>query len=107
MFKLKFISTGPAITLLLVCVAAAHAQGVRVTDPTVRKPAAVKPAPKKAATNPSPIPAATTAPPARPAKEAAKAGPEATADVGPKPETNPAVLSALEMPRKKPADYLQ
>ena len=50
---------------------------------------------------------AAAVPPATPDKDATKKGPAGPADIGPKPETNPAVLSALEMPRKKPADYVQ
>jgi hypothetical protein len=123
MFKLKLISSCLAIMLLLACVAMTHAQGgIRVVDPRVKPPAA-KPAPKQparkpapkpaanpkpAATNPKPTPpAAAAVPPAAPANDAAKAGPSGPADIGPKPENNPAVVSALEMPRKKPADYLQ
>jgi CheY-like chemotaxis protein len=42
-----------------------------------------------------------------PATDASKPSPPGRVDIGPKPEKNPAVVSALEMPRKKPADYLQ
>jgi CheY-like chemotaxis protein len=52
-------------------------------------------------------PAAAAVPPAAPAKDAAKTQPAGPADIGPKPEKNPAVLSALEMPRNKPADYVE
>ena len=55
---------------------------------------------------PAPKPAEPPAPP--PANEAPKANatprPE---DIGPTLETNPAVLSALELPRKSPRDYFQ
>jgi CheY-like chemotaxis protein/HEAT repeat protein len=120
MFKLKLISTGLAISLLLTCVSVSQAQALPKTQPA-KKPPIAKPLPKRPATTAAPKAAATpavpktvettppaaAAPPATPTKEAAKAGPSGPADVGPKPETNPAVLSALEMPRKKPADYLQ
>lgn len=93
MFKLKLIPSCLAITLLLTCVGTTYAQGgIRVVDPRVKPPVA-NPALKSAA--------------AAPADNAPKAGPPKAADIGPKPETNPAVLSALEMPRKKPADYVQ
>src|SRR4029079_895829 len=46
-------------------------------------------------------------PPPPPKRTTQKKTPAAPADIGPKPETNPAVLSALEMPRKKPADYVE
>jgi hypothetical protein len=125
MFKLKSISTSLAIALLLACVSSTQGQALPKTKPA-KKPAVARPVPKRAATTPAPKAAAThTAPkpadaaprPAQaavpaplttvPAKEPAKAGPAGPGDVGPKPEKNPAVLSALEMPRKKPADYLQ
>jgi CheY-like chemotaxis protein len=77
------------------------------------KPAAIHPPAHAAAKSgegaPAHAPAAAAAiPSAAPAKDAAAkntaAGP---ADIGPKPEKNPAVLSALEMPRNKPADYVE
>jgi CheY-like chemotaxis protein len=123
MFKLNSITTTLAIALLLICGVTAHAQQLPKTPkkPAVAKPAPRRPAatpapkpavthaaPKPAATNPPPIPpAAAAVPPATPEKDATKAGPAGPADIGPKPETNPAVLSALEMPRNKPSDYVQ
>ncbi len=78
------------------------------TETLAKDPPADKPAPKPPATNPAPAqPMGAAAPPSAPAKDAAKAGEAGPADIGPKPEKNPAVLSALEMPRKKPADYVQ
>jgi CheY-like chemotaxis protein len=127
MFKLKSISTCLAIALLLACGVTARAQQPKtlpkkppVTKPAPKRPATTaapkpavthttpKPAEKPADAAPPPIPAAAAAiPPATPDKDAPKKGPAGPADIGPKPETNPAVLSALEMPRKKPADYVQ
>ncbi len=65
------------------------------------------PAPKPAESNPAPKPA-NVAPVAPPPTDASKSGTAGTSEnIGRATETNPAVLSALELPRKKPADYLQ
>jgi CheY-like chemotaxis protein len=123
MCKIKSISTCLAIALLLACGVTARAQQPKTLP---KKPPVTKPAPKRPATPPAPKPAVThtapksadaapapapaapaAIPPATPDKDAAKKGPAGPADIGPKPETNPAVLSALEMPRTKPADYVE
>jgi CheY-like chemotaxis protein len=131
MCKIKSISSFLAIVLIFACGATARAQQPKtlpkkppVTKPVPKRPAAT-PAPKPAATHTTPKPAdksadkpadaapppappaAAAVPPATPDKDAAKKAPASPEDLGPKPETNPAVLSALEMPRKKPADYVQ
>jgi CheY-like chemotaxis protein len=114
------------MALLLACVAITQAQ-TRTRTPT-RRPPAARPAPKaatpKAATpraaTPRPAPKAAEPKPADtapkpaetpatpPAAEPAKKGPATAPEaVGPPPETDPAVLSALDLPRSKPADYLQ
>ncbi|HVT26722.1 MAG TPA: hypothetical protein VHE81_01780 [Lacipirellulaceae bacterium] len=70
------------------------------------KPAAPRPAPKP--TNATPAPVVVNAPPAAAVNDASKTGAAATTEnLAPPPESNPAVLTALELPRKKPADYLQ
>jgi hypothetical protein len=116
MFKPNNISILWTIAILITCISATHAQELPGDTPAEKQPAA-KPAPKRpAAPAPKPKPAATNPPVAAPAAaepaatraiDGAKAGPPGPADIGPKPEKNPAVLSALEMPRKKPADYVQ
>jgi CheY-like chemotaxis protein len=72
-------------------------------EPESDQPPATAPAPKADETSAAPTPRAG----APPANGAAKAGAAAPAETAPKPETNPAVLSALEMPRKEPADFVQ
>jgi CheY-like chemotaxis protein/HEAT repeat protein len=127
MCKLKSISTCLAIALVFACGVTARAQQPKttpkkppVTKPAVKRPAATA-APKPAATHTAPTPAdkpadaappaappvAAPVPPATPDKDTAKKAPAGPADIGPKPETDPAVLSALEMPHKKPADFVQ
>ena len=99
MFKLKLIPAAWALAILLTCTSALQAQELPDDEPAEQPPAAkAAPKPKPAATNP---PANT---PAAPEKGATKTGLDV---IGPKPETNPAVLSALEMPRKTPSDYVQ
>jgi hypothetical protein len=126
MFKIKTISTCLAIAIVLACGVAARGQQVpktrtparkppvakpapkRAATPAAPKPAAAKPAPKPADTAPPPIPpVAAPAPAATDAKDAAKADISDPTKITPKVETNPAVLSALEMPRKTPADYIE
>ncbi len=125
-FKPKSISICLAIMLLVACGATASAQQTRikppvkktpVTKPITKKPATA-PAAKPAATHAAPKPAAsksddTDTPAAPPAPPAIPATPEKDAKdasktnaAGPA-ETNPAVLSALETPRNKPADFVQ
>jgi CheY-like chemotaxis protein len=78
------------------------------------KPPAPKPEPKTDDT-PAPKaaepPAAPAAPPAAPPvkQDAGKSGAGTTTpeDLAPKTETNPAVLTALQTPRKTPRDFLQ
>jgi CheY-like chemotaxis protein len=76
------------------------------------KPPAPKPEPK-ADDTPAPKPAepAAAPPPTPPTKQdAAKqgaAGPATPEELASKTETNPAVLNALQTPRKTPRDYLQ
>jgi CheY-like chemotaxis protein len=123
MLKLKYITTGLAMALLFAYGSTSHAQAVPKNTPA-KKPPAAKPAVKRPATPAAPKPAAphaapkpadgapppippVAAPKATPDKDAAKAGPAGPADIGPKPETNPAVLSVLEMQRTKPADYVR
>src|SRR5262249_53086414 len=120
----RLISVGAAICLLSAFVAPLHAQTTRTRTPrtpvapkaATPRPVAPKPKPPAPAPRPAaPKPAAEAPPkaadPAAPVpgeKEAPKpdtnTSPE---DVGAKLETDPAVLTALEMPRKKPADFLQ
>ena len=98
MLQFKYISAYLAIALLLTRDVTTCAQELPDTETPPAKAPAAKPAPKAPATGIAPSASA---------KDATKPGPAGAADIGPKPENNPAVLSALEMPRKKPADYVQ
>lgn len=77
------------------------------TNPPAQKPVTSKPAPKpaadsnhKPADNPAPPPIAPIKETPKPAASIAPTEPQ-------KIETDPAVLSALDLPREKPADYLR
>lgn len=129
MFIHKLLSILAALMLVVACGRTVCAQQAAKNTVPKKTPAA-RPAPKRpAAAAPAAKPAAAHAPahaaaksdnsspphaagaavlPAAPAKDAAgKSKPAGPADIGPKPEKNPAVLSALEMPRNKPADYVE
>src|SRR4051812_42709663 len=128
----KLVSAGLVIGLSFACGDSANAQTTRTRTP--RTPAATKgaartpkpPAPKPAAKPkppapqpapktddaPAPKPAEPPAPPPTPTAKEEPAKPSAAAattpdDLGPKTETNPAVLTAVQTPRKTPRDYVQ
>jgi CheY-like chemotaxis protein len=107
-FNSKHHALGLTIALLLACTDTTSAQQPKrpaaAKKPPAARPPAAHPAPKASAPTP---PAASAQPPATPAAAAKSAATQAPIDLGPQPEKNPAVLAILEMPRTKPADYLQ
>src|SRR4051812_29446350 len=126
----KIVSAGLSVVLVFACAGFADAQTTRTRTPrtppatksTPRTPKAVAPKPTAPPRQPAPKPEPKTddapapktaeppAPPPAAKAEPAKPGASATTtpeDLGPKTETDPAVLTALQTPRKTPRDYLQ
>lgn len=117
MSYLKLISICSAIALLLAFNLSVIAQQPKTlprkqpaapaAKPAAKKPAAPRPAPKPADSAPAATPRPKAAVPPGTLDKGDKAGEAGSTDVVPKTETNPAVLSVLEMARTKPADYVE
>jgi CheY-like chemotaxis protein len=113
----KTVVCGLAIFFLLATSTSTWSQQSRATGRTPRTP---KPRPTKAAVEKKPRPApqphhdaavpaphAAAPPPAPAAAKPAKPADEPVEQVQPLLETNPAVRTALELPRKEPRDFVQ